>query len=229
MTKPYGYGKRVRSYYSALSRRYLYWILALVFIVGALAGVALYDLYHSNSSEQPISSITNRVIAGNTEVFKTPYFKFQDGGKWVLSGKETKPASQYVYYKYNGLNIEHRLSIYINQVPPPLYLASSRAISVYKVNDNSFDIANISGPCAIAYGQGELHKVKEVSISQTRILCDPDTPQYTYLVGEVDGDYRLKLKSGSGAPIQIVISYRDMALDPNHNTIKNVVSSFEVL
>jgi hypothetical protein len=105
-------------------------------------------------------------------------------------------------------------------------LAVPRVLPVRVVNNNSFNITNVSGACGNQYAPGELHKVKEVTVDGARVLCDPDSPQYYVVLAEINGDYRLKLQRPDGTPIQFIIIYKDLGLAPVPDSLLNVASSF---
>lgn len=229
MKNGYVYRKIVRQHHRSVFRRRLLAALVLLLVIISAAGVLYYDLYRSNSSGQnPVSEVEQQVISDNLQTFSSPYFKFTDNGKWVLKEDESSD-DKYVYYRYRGLNIEHQLVIYVNQVPISLYLAVNRALPVRIVSSNSFDVTNVSGPCIRQYSSGELHKIKIVTIEGAGMLCDPDTPLYTVVLSEIDGDYRLSMRRSSGAPVQFVITYRDYRLEPETLVIKRIAASFQAL
>jgi DNA repair exonuclease SbcCD nuclease subunit len=117
--------------------------------------------------------------------------------------------------------------VYINQDPIPLYTAVPRALPVRVVNNNSFQVTNVSSPCVDQYAKGELHKVKEVQINNATILCDPGSPQYFIILSEVNGDYHIHLKKADGTPVEFVITYKDDGLDPTPTSIINIANSFK--
>jgi hypothetical protein len=228
MTKPYGYGKPVRSFYQALFRRYLYVFLALALIIAAAAVFLVRDVTRSGSdNNHPVSRLETRTIGGSAS-YKTNFFQFRDSGKWSLNDKEST-ANKFVYYKYHGLETLRQLVIYVNQTPPPLELAATRVLPTHIINGQTLDPVNVSPTCTGAYSAGQLHQVKEVTFSGTTILCNPDSPRYVVVVGEVGGNYRLKLLRGDKSSADYVIIYRDLTLDPGPDTLKNIVSSFQAI
>jgi hypothetical protein len=59
------------------------------------------------------------------------------------------------------------------------------------------------------------------------MLCDPDNTQYYVVLSEINGDYRLQLKRPNGMPIQFVITYKDVGLAPQSDSIVNIAGSFK--
>lgn len=214
-----------KRWYSRLKIRS--WILlAFLSVIGISVALITIDLNRSNKTAAPVSGVRTIPVEGNISTFRTDYFTFTDTGKWVLNKNEST-TQKYIYYKYHGQDIQYQLIVYVNQVPIPLYLATSRALPVRIVNDNSFDVTSVSGPCVGQYGQNELHKVRQVNINGADMLCDPDTPQYTVVFAEVSGNYQLKLKRQNGTPINFVITFRDLTLDPGPEDLLRIANSFQ--
>jgi hypothetical protein len=227
MSRGYVYKKPVkRSHYSNF-RRYLFFIAVFVVIVGAV-GYFVYTSLHNSRPSSPISAVENTEITDNKATFSDTYFQFQDTGTWVVD-KNNSTATKRVYHKFRKNVLEHEMIIYINQVPIPLNLEVPRVLPVRIVNNNSLQTTNVSQPCVGQYAKGELHKVKEVQINNATMLCDPDSPQYSVVVSEINGDYRLNLKRPNGTPIQFVITYKDLGLAPQPDSVINIASSFKTL
>jgi hypothetical protein len=102
-------------------------------------------------------------------------------------------------------------------------------LPVRLVNDNQLDVTSVYGPCGKLYKPGELHKVKTVTIENAQMLCDPDTPQYSVVLAEVNGDRRLTMKRSDGSAAKYVIIYRDLTLDPGPGTILQIADTFRAL
>lgn len=204
-------------------------IAVIFFAAAALIIIAvLIDLRHSDKKTKPTSAVQNIEIVDPVTTFTSDFFRFADTGKWVLN-KQESTASKFIYYKYHGADIQQQLIVYVNQVPIALYLASSRVLPVRIVNSNSFDTTGVSGPCLGSYAAGELHKVKLVNINGANMLCDPDTPQYTIELAEVNGDYQLDLKRNNGTPVSFVITFRDLRFQPTADSILRIAKSFHSL
>ncbi|MBI5906942.1 hypothetical protein HY857_02700 [Candidatus Saccharibacteria bacterium] len=227
MRDSYTYRKTVhRHHYLAFRRRALMALSVLV-IVGILAGVLFLDL--SPAPQKPeTSKVQTAQVSSDMSTFRSSYFQFRDSGKWVLKADESS-ANKYIYYKYKGLNVEHQLIVYVNQVPIPLYLATARVLPVRIVNNDSLDITTVSEPCVSHYVGSELHKIKTVSINQAQMLCDPDTPQYSVVLSQIDGNYQLNMTRTDGSPVKLVITYRDLRLNPGPDTLINIAKNFQAL
>ncbi|OGL24625.1 hypothetical protein A2884_02470 [Candidatus Saccharibacteria bacterium RIFCSPHIGHO2_01_FULL_48_12] len=228
MPAQYRYQKLHRLHPRRVVRRRIVVLFMFLLAIGLAIVLLTLDLSKTQKDNSTISSAVQSEIENTITDFKSPYFRFSDTGKWVYSKVDSK-ENEYVYYKYRGLDIEHRLTVYVNKVPIPDYLAASRALPVRIVNGNSLDAANVSGPCVGKYGVSELHKVKVVSVEGADMLCDPDTPQYSVALAEISGDWRLDMERPSGEPVQFVITYRDYRLDPDNTSIRGVAGSFTAL
>jgi hypothetical protein len=216
-----------RSRYSAY-KHHLKLITGLLIVVGVLAAFIYANLHGSAKINPQISPVQDITIASPIQTFTNPYFKFTDSGKWVLNQKSTTP-SEVVYIKYAGQVIQGQVDVYINQVPISLYLATSRVLAVRIVNNNSFQVTGVSDPCSNQYAKGAPHRVGDITINGATMLCDPDTPNYTVVISQIEGDYRLHLQRANGNPIQFVIVYTNQSLQPNSQSILNIASSFQAL
>ncbi|HEX5395314.1 MAG TPA: hypothetical protein VFW52_03135 [Candidatus Saccharimonadales bacterium] len=228
MSDLYVYRKHVRRhwYNKFRMRRRLVAAFALIILIAAAALVI--DLIRSDSTQPETSAIQNVAIGDALKTYKTDYFSFQDTGKWVLS-KQESTKTKYAYTQFRGVQPQYQLTIYVNENPIPLYSAVPRVLPVRLVNDNSFDITNVYGPCGKQYKPGELHKVKTVTIEGANMLCDPDTPQYSVVLAEVGGDWHLDMKRSNGSRAKYVILYRDVTLHPGADPIIQIADSFKSL
>jgi len=227
MASGYVYKKPVkRSHYSSF-RRYLLLISAFIIAAGVIA-FFIYSGLRNNKDASPVSAVQNTEITDNKTTFTDTYFQFQDTGTWVVDKNNSTPQKR-VYHKFRKNVLEDEMIIYENQVPIPLYLAVPRVLPVRIVNNNSFQATSVSAPCVSQYAKGELHKEKEVIIDNATMLCDPDSPQYSVVLGEINGDYQLDLKRPNGTPIQFVITYKDLGLAPQPDSLLNIASSFKTL
>jgi hypothetical protein len=225
MSSAYIYKKPVKSSKYKSFKRYLMIAAGLLIIVGG-AAYFIYSNTHAPQKSSAISAVENTEINGNKKTFIDTDFQFQDTGDWVLD-KANSTDHKRVYHKFSKSILEHEMMVYINQVPIPLYLATPRVLPVRIVNNNSLQVTNVSAPCVREYAKGELHHVKEVSINNATMLCDPDSPQYFVVLSEINGDYRLNLKRPNGTPIQFVITYKDTGLAPLPDSLINIATTLQ--
>jgi hypothetical protein len=222
----YIYKKPVKpSHYSSF-RRYMFMALFLAAAFGLVA-YFIYSGLKVSQKPSPISAVETTQITGNQQTFTNDYFEFQDNGSWVVD-KNNSTKDKIVYHKFRKNVLEAEMIAYINQDPIPLYTAVPRALPVRIVNSNRLSVTNVSSPCVDQYAKGELHKVREVSINGAQMLCDPDSSQYFIILSEINGDYHLHFKRSNGAPIQFVITYKDLGLDPQPDSTLNIAGSFKV-
>ena len=227
MAKHYVYNKPHRHHPRAVFRRRLLLVIFALTVVGLAVFGLTYDL-QSEQTQAVKSTATKSEIKESTQTFKSPYFQFSDKGNWVYS-KTGSSEKEFVYYKYRGLAIEHGLTIHVDQTPISLYLASTRVLPVRIVNNNRLDPVTVAGPCSGAYAKNELHHVKPVTIEGATMLCDPDSVLYKVVLAEINGDYNLKFRKSNGQPIQLVVTYQDMRLDPGPETINQVAKTLQIL
>ena len=227
MNKRYQYQKRLRRSRYAEFRRLALGSLGLALLAGGLA-FYIYGGLRGLPSKPKVSALQDTQISSPMTTFTSPYFQFQDTGKWVFDKADSTP-NKFIYTKYNGQEIEHQLIIYVNQVPIPLDLATPRVLPVRIVNDNSFEVTGVSDPCSNQYAPGEPHRVEELAINGADMLCDPDNSQYFVVVSQIGGNYQLPLKRANGAAIQLVITYKDVGLDAQPDSLMNIASSFKTI
>jgi hypothetical protein len=213
--------------YAIFLRRFR--ILIFVIIVAILAGVWLFYSSRHTATQKPISSqAENKQIAPTMNTFSTPYFKFQDTGKWVLN-TVSSTKTMYLFNKWHGIAPLYHLSVYVNETPIPLYLQSSRALPVRIVNGNSFDPTGVSAPCLQFYGPHDIQQVKEVSVSGANMLCSPTTPELSVVLTQIGGDYRFHLQRPNGTQAQYVITFLDQTGSSDFTPLMNIASSFQTL
>jgi len=227
MSSAYVYRKPVRRpRYAQLRRRMIITLLALVPFVA----VAAYIYFGYHNSKQPASVTSkeeNTQITSQKRTFTNDIFQFQDTDTWVIKKDETN-ANRITYLKFRKNQQLAEMIVYINQVPAPLNLEVPLVVPVHIVNDNSLQATAVSNPCVNSYAKGELHKVREISVGSTTMLCDPDSPEYYMIFGEINGDYRLNMKLSSGKRVQLIITYKDVGLDPNSDAPLNIANSFQM-
>lgn len=226
MADLYKYRKPVRRHWYRKFRLRLRFIISVVVIILLSLLILGIDLYQKNKPKTETSAAEKVHISSIITTFHTPYFEFQDSGKWVLFKKDSS-KSKFVFYKYRGLQPQQQLVVYINQQPIPLYLATSRVVPVRIVNENSLDVTNIYGPCGAQYQAGDLHKVKTMDIQGAKMLCDPDTPQYSVVLSEMNGNWQLNMKRKNGSAISFVITFKDMTFNPGPESILRIANTFK--
>jgi hypothetical protein len=224
MAKGYVYKKPVRRSQYSNFRRYLLTILILLALFGGV-GYFIYSGLRVASKPSPLSAVERTEISGAQATFTNDYFEFHDSGSWIVD-KNNSSSQKMVYHKFNKNVIQAEMIVYINQDPIPLYSAVPRALPIRIINDNSFQVTNVSNPCVDQYAKGELHKIKAIAINNATILCDPDSPQYFVALSEINGDYHLHLKTSKGTPIEFVITYKNLDLDPRPDNLINIAGSF---
>lgn len=216
-----------RHRYSKFRRRFAILVITILAIVG-LAILIFLETRGVNTKSIATSKAEESTIADQLHTFTSPYFEFRDTGKWVLDEKNSTP-SKFTYTKFHGQEVRGQLSVYVNETPIALFLASSRALPVRVVNYNSFDVTSVSSQCSQQYQPGELHKVKVVNINGAAMLCDPDTSAYSVELAQITGDYRLNLRKANGSPIQIIIIYKSLETTPKPDSILQIAKSFRTL
>ncbi|HZP55812.1 MAG TPA: hypothetical protein VFB03_03530 [Candidatus Saccharimonadales bacterium] len=201
----------------------------VAFLALAVIGLIIYDiLKNRNFATPPVSREVHKQI-GSEQTYGTDYFQFTDNTDVWKLGKNTKPGSIYYFLRYHQDTLEHSLTVYINQTPIPLYLAVPRVLPLTIVSGNEFNISHVSDPCGTTYKQGKLHRVQEVSLGGTSMLCDPDASQYDVVFGQIGGNYNLDLTRKDGSKNRYVIIYKNLKADPNSNVVEHIAKTFKAL
>lgn len=226
MSSAYVYRKPVRRpRYAQLRKRMIISLLLLIPFIAV--GTFVYLGFKNSKQVKPVTSaVENTQITGSKKTFFNDYFQFEDTDTWVIKKDETT-ANKITYLKFRKSQQLAEMIVYINQTPAPLNLEVPIAVPVNIVNGNSLQGNTITQACGSTYAKGEPHKVKEVDIGHTTFLCDPDSPQYYMIFGEINGDYRLNMKLSNGKPVQFIITYKDVGLEGKADTPLNIANSFK--
>ncbi|MFI5271224.1 MAG: hypothetical protein ACHQT9_04225 [Candidatus Saccharimonadales bacterium] len=206
---------------------YVFALVLLIFII--IVGVIIYDILHlkGSSSKKSVGAEIHQTIAG-PQTFKSAYFQFSDNAKWVFAPNDSKP-NKFVYLSYVGGVPVHSLSVYINTTPIQSDLATTNVLPVQIKNDNSFVESSLSANCNTVYVPSDLKHIKTKSISGTSMLCVPDSPQLSVMVGQIGGDYNLILKRENGQTARYIIVYHNLSIDPDPATFIRIMSTFQSL
>ena len=206
-------------------------LLAIVLLVfGAIVAFVIYDFYHlkHQNNKQPVGVTYRQNIAG-PQTFTSSYFQFSDTSKWVYAPNDST-ATKLTYLLYASGLPAHSLTVYVNQTPLQDDLAVTRVLPVQVKANNSFTLAgDISVACGSLYQPTDLKRIKTVSLSGTSLLCVPDSPQFSVVVGQVGRDYNLALKRSDGQTAQYIIIYRNLTVSPDPAPFVRIMKTFKAL
>jgi hypothetical protein len=209
-------------------RRLLAGILVVLIIAGAVAAV-FYDLAHGGKTTGlPASGPTYHEKIAGAQVFKSTYFQFSDTDKWVLAADQST-ANKFTYIDYVAKLPAHAVSVYVNQTPSSIDLATTRVLPVNLINGNAFQAQTISDPCGQQYKPTDPKRVKAIPLAGTTMLCVPDSPQYTAEVGQVGGDYNLTLKRANGTTARYIIVYHNLTATPDPGPFLRIMKTFQAI
>ncbi|HSX45795.1 MAG TPA: hypothetical protein VLG27_02190 [Candidatus Saccharimonadia bacterium] len=198
-------------------------------IFGLVIIAVLLDLHHLNAAgSQPIGKTLHSTIAG-PQTFKNAYFEFSDSAKWQYAANDST-TNKLTYLLYvNGVPA-HMLTVYVNQTPLQSDLATTRVIPVQIVDGNSLVPAgDISPACGTLYKPTDLKRIKPVALAGTSLLCVPDSPQFTVVVGRVGGDYNLILTRSGGLQARYIIIYHNLSVDPDSSPFTRIMKTFKAV
>jgi hypothetical protein len=209
----------------------IYHVANVVFVVILLAIAAIVLAVVSNLSK--LNDATSKSVKGATirqsfagpETFKSAYFEFSDTNKWVYAPNDST-ANKVTYLLYEDGVPAHSLTVYINQAPLQYNLATTRVLPVQIINDQSFNIASISAPCSSLYSTTDPKVIKTVSLEGASFLCVPDSPQFSVIVGQIDGNYELNLRRSNGHMANYIIIYHNLSVDPDPTPFLDIMRTF---
>jgi hypothetical protein len=205
-------------------------LLAIVLLVfGAIVAFVIYDFYHlkHQNSKKPVGVTYEQQIAG-AQTFTSSYFQFSDASKWVYAPNDST-ATKLTYLLFVSGLPAHSLTVYVNQTPILDDLAVTRVLPVQLKNNNSFTIGSISVTCGSLYQPTDLKRVRTIALGGTSMLCVPDSPQFSVIVGQVGADYNLPLTRSDGEIAHYIIIYRNLTVDPDPTPFLRIMKTFKAL
>lgn len=206
-------------------------LLAVVLVVfGAVTAFVIYDFYHlkHQNGKKPVCVTYQQQIAG-AQTFTSSYFQFSDTSKWVYAPNDST-ATKLTYLLFVSGLPAHSLTVYVNQTPLQNDLAVTRVLPVQIQNNNSFTIAgSISDTCGSLYQPTDLKRIRPITLSGTSMLCVPDSPQFSVVVGQVGSDYNLPLTRSDGEVAHYIIIYRNLTVDPDPAPFVRIMKTFKAL
>jgi hypothetical protein len=208
-------------------RSLLLTVILLVF--GAVTAFVIYDFYHlkHQNNKKPVGVTYEQQIAG-PQTFTSSYFQFSDASKWVYAPNDST-ANKLTYLLYASGLPAHSLTVYVNQTPLQDDLAVTRVLPVRLKNNNSFTIGSISVTCGSLYQPTDLKRVRTIALGGTSMLCVPDSPQFSVIVGQVGADYDLPLTRSGGEVAHYIIIYRNLTVDPDPTPFLRIMKTFKAL
>jgi hypothetical protein len=205
-------------------------LVAFIFVLLICIFILLfYELRRTNndSSKNQIGPSYVHQVGGAT-LFKSTYFQFSDTNPWVYSPGDSTPT-KITFLLFEDNVPAHSLTVYVNQTPLQYELAVNHALPVQLKNDNSFTVGNLSDNCDSLYKPTDLKRIRTLAINGTNILCVPDSPQYTAVVGQIGGDYNLALKRSNGEMANYIIIYQNLSFTPDPTPFLNIMKTFQAL
>ena len=208
------YGKR--------NKRLIALLLLVLLLGGYFVGNRVYAQYRrvNQSPDSQISQPPAPLLG-----YITPYFLFKDTGKW-LEDKANSTANRIIFEQYQAGTAARQLEVYVNQIPPPTLLATTRVLPV-KVAGDSLVPGNLSGACGAAL-PAKQRTIAEISLAGSQMVCDPNASNFSVIMAQAGGNYQLKMV-GSKIPESFVVIYRDYAASPDPNTVINIANSFRAV
>lgn len=210
-------------------RRIFSGVLALIVIA-----IGIFIIYHYLASlklQNTTSKVGNPITQSITgpKLFKNEYYQFYSSDPWSYAANDST-AQQKTYLLTEDKVVAASISVYVNVTPDYNNLPVSHAVPVAIKNQNSFtNIGQVSEDCGATYGPHQPIREQNVTLSGTTIFCEPDTTAYSVGVGEIGGDYNLKLKRSNGTIANYIIIYKSLSMDPNIGPLMSLLPTFQAL
>jgi hypothetical protein len=203
-------------------------IIVIIVTTVAVVSYLLLNINHiNNPTVKSARGVTLTQRIGGSKTFTSKYFEFSDTNDWLYAPNDSTP-SMITYLQYHDGVVARSITVYVNQTPLQLNLATTRVLPVNILNDNSFSTTDISQTCGSLYGSAP--KVdKPVSMNGTNFVCVPDSPEYLVIAGQINGSYNLRLKRANGQLANYIIIYHDLSTDPNPQPFLDVMQTFKAL
>jgi hypothetical protein len=171
------------------------------------------------------------VQSANASVYRTEFFQFQAPSEWVLISSESTDK-KFVYLKKSETQISQKLEIYVDR-PKIDKEADFKLTRVLPVETSSLGTitkqSTVSSHCKESFPDDGNRDARRVTHADVSFVCNPDSAQYTVLVGEAGGSEQLSFVMNNGREINVVMVYSDLTAYPGTGDLLNIVSSFSVL
>lgn len=210
--------------------RYVWGLFVLGLLVGG--GFFAYDAYNQNKQGDIASRESNAVtslIAADTQLQSSPYFQFQSPKKWRAISNETR-SNHFVYRQYNGPLIEQEFVVDINrEIPEVLALTLTTRVLPVTVSSSGKLTAdgNISDHCKTLFKPAVPRNPLIATYKNTKFNCNPDTSNFTAVVGLENGSDSMSLPRPSGGKAIYNITYKNLTAQPTVGDFDNIIETFE--
>lgn len=210
-------------------RRRLLTAALLLLIMTGVAAAVLYDLRGDKKTvgTPATGPVFHHTVAGE-QTFQSTYFKFSDTTQWQFM-KDQSTASKFTYINYVAKLPAHMVTVYVNQTPSSMDLATTRVLPVNISGGNAFTVGAMSDACGSLFKPGEPKRVRLLAIAGTTMSCVPDSPQYTAEVAQIGGDYNLSLKRANGSVARYVIIYHNLTAEPEPSPFLRIMKTFQAI
>lgn len=185
------------------------------------------------SGANTVVSKTNNtsVQSANVSVYRTKYFQFQAPQEWVSVENESTDK-KFVYLKKTEAQFLQKLVIYVDR-PTTDREADFKLTRVLPVQiselGNLIQQSNVSDHCNNSFPKDGYRDPRRITHNEVSFVCDPDSQQYSILVGEIGGSEELEVNTSDGSKIKLVIVFSDLTAYPNTGDLYNIVSSLNIL
>lgn len=208
------------------SRKRLYAVLSILFLLIVTAGILLYDRGNRidyNPDEVTTSTQTKTTVASKNTQFTTAYFMFTAPKTWQFDQKSST-TSMYVYRDMRDTLLRQQLIIYVN---PPARSESITYVLPLTVTGSAFSVGALSEHCGKPYGY---HRPPAPIIVQgVTIECAGDASEYTVAVGTSSGNSTLTLPRPGGDNATYRIRYSNLEALPSGANLIDIMHSFRAL
>lgn len=207
-------------------------VMVILFVLGVGYIFTDWIIGQFSGSNTVISKFNSTSVqSANVSVYRTEYFQFQAPKDWKSVVSESTDK-KFVYLKNSDTQITQKLEIYVNR-PKTDREANFNLTRVVPVDistlGNLIKTGNVSDHCGESFPADGNRDPRRITHDEVSFVCNPDSQQYTILVGEKDGSEDLSVKLSDGREITLVIVFSDLTAYPNTGDLYNIISSFNVL
>jgi len=193
---------------------------------------ALVDWFMQRGDKSQQSQQTT--LAYQTEVtnrFRTEYFEFSANQNWREMPDENRP-NHYVYRSFNSSSAEDELVVEVDELSAKSLAeqTSDRVLAVTIMSEGGLGVnGEVSEHCKSVYPESSFSLPKIVQMSGTSFLCNPNSTQYHVVVAELGGGSRLPITRLSGDQTNYYIEYKSYKIEPNSESLFQILKSFRAL
>lgn len=200
-------------------------VFAVVFMVFVAVIVIAFDLLSlREASSPPASPQSSLVEQAPITIFRTEFFQFQAGSKWVAIATASKEG-KYVYRNLDHTSIQQELNIYVNKTPDEL--TATYVVPVIASLEGHITASELSPHCKNGLPANAKLNPTSITYQKTTFNCIPDGTDYRVLASMEGGTPILKLKRPNGSEASYILYFHDVTVNPSPDQFRQILNSFQ--